>query len=267
MIPLPQPEVIALEQFLVRRSVPIFVELDGRALSRGTGTLFRVHDRSFLITASHVFDDGIDPNAIAMPTDPISGSIVTLGPATIFRPAEANIDVAAVELKCEETIARLSANWHFLGIENLANKYASAEHYVMCGYPKQMTTSSIDNVVARPVTFFSHTLANIPEAAKRPIVSDLDLFLEYGRDAVAISGTDVDTPDLEGVSGASVWSLSTRPTQDPVWTPENRLLLVGIQTSFLHSQYVRCKAWSALAILFGNIDETLGRVVQDAVGE
>ena len=98
------------------------------------------------------------------------------------------------------------------------------------------------------------------------VTPGLDLFLEYGRVAEDLDGRDISTPALDGVSGATAWTIQPPSSDRTVWSPEGLVKIAGIQASFLHSQFIRIKSWSAVAILFGNIDEQLAEAIQDAIG-
>lgn len=60
--------------------------------------------------------------------------------------------------------------------------------------------------------------------------------LKYARVASHPSGRLAETPNLEGVSGASVWALTNRA--EGLWTPEKVLKVVAIQASFKHGDYI-----------------------------
>jgi hypothetical protein len=50
-------EAAAIERFTLHVTVPIFLEVGDSGRLLATGTLFKVDDRSFLITARHIFDN------------------------------------------------------------------------------------------------------------------------------------------------------------------------------------------------------------------
>jgi hypothetical protein len=57
-----------------------------------------------VITARHVFDEGVDPKKVTYPEAPRKGSTHTFGNFDLIKPKEEHIDVAAMHLKDEETI-------------------------------------------------------------------------------------------------------------------------------------------------------------------
>src|SRR5688500_9164027 len=64
-------EFATLQQVMLRSTVPIMAEIvENRPIPQGTGTLFRINDRHFIITARHVFKT--DPDLLshlAVPDD------------------------------------------------------------------------------------------------------------------------------------------------------------------------------------------------------
>ena len=74
-----------------------------------------------------------------------------------------------------------------------------------------------------------------------------------------MTGEPIKTPELPGVSGASIWEL--RPVTG-VWTPEAATRVVGIQSSYMHSKYIRAKSWWAVAKVLEQSDQTLAAAVR-----
>lgn len=73
---------------------------------RAVAWLFKIDGRRFVITAGHIFDDLDDLSKLAYPENPVKGGLHTSGSRTVVKAKEEHIDVAAIELKCVETIDR-----------------------------------------------------------------------------------------------------------------------------------------------------------------
>ncbi|MNX56257.1 hypothetical protein D3C86_870460 [compost metagenome] len=87
---------------------------------------------------------------------------------------------------------------------------------------------------------------------------ELDLFFNYGYEGNLLMGKPVKTPELSGVSGASIWEL--HPTTG-IWTPESGTRVVGIQSAFRHLRYMRGKSWWAVARVLEQADSALAAAV------
>ena len=260
------PHIRAQEEFLARTAVPILYGVEDTAVIRGTGTLFQFLGRVFLVTASHLFDGGIDPGSIGIPIRPFGPKLKYVRPARLNRTGEDRFDAAVVEVLDEGMARELAASWNVLTREHLATPVAGADS-VVAGYPSASAVSASGGITTTLVSIITSRLDSPPPDAQDPVDSDLDLFFEYRRSGPRYRGGDDDrTPDLEGISGCSVWQLGSPPS-GKLWTAERQMRVVAVQTSFNHSKFIRAKSWKAVATLFGNIDEEIGGHVQAAVFE
>lgn len=139
-------------------------------------------DRSFLITARHIFDKVSDLTRLAYPENPIRGKLFTFGCFNLLRPSEEHIDVAAIELQSAETISRLEANWQFLSLQNVAAPSAATGDgaFFVSGYPEALTKSESGWTKAKLATAYTQRLPAPPVGAASPVVPELDLFFDYG---------------------------------------------------------------------------------------
>lgn len=260
----------AIEKFVLKVSIPIFLENGKSGGLHATGTLFKISGRSFIITARHVFDGLNDKHALsrlAYPEKPFHSDLYTLGQFNLLRPSDKHLDVAAVELLCPETIGRLEENWRFLGLENVAapSVASSDGKFFVAGYPVSLTSvNKAGWTQGKLATAYTVRLPDVPVEAEPPVTGELDLFFDYGHDAKSVTGELVKTPELPGVSGASVWEL--KPVQE-IWTPEAATRVVGIQSSYIHSKYFRAKSWWAVARLLEEADESLAHAIRTNLNE
>lgn len=259
-------EAAAIERFVLNVTVPIFLEVGDSGGLLATGTLFKIDGRSFLITARHIVNDVTDLTCLAYPENPTRGELFTFGSFTILKPNEEHIDVAAVEFKSPETIARLEANWQFLSLENVAapSWVTSDGAFFVSGYPESLTKLESGWTTGKLATAYTQRLPTPPAEAKLPAFPELDLFFDYGHDATSVTGQPMKTPEMPGVSGASVWEL--RPASG-VWAPENATRVVGIQSAYLHSKYLRAKNWWAVAKVLEQADVALAAAVRTKLSE
>jgi hypothetical protein len=115
----PSPaEGAAIEQLMHKVIVPILYDRGDAGIDQiGTGTLFCIADRHFIVTAQHIFDN-IDPKKIAYPETPRGITPYTLGNYQIVTTTTGpDFDIALVELLEGETISRLKSGWQFPLIE------------------------------------------------------------------------------------------------------------------------------------------------------
>ena len=129
----------AIEQLLVKVTLPIIVQDKNRFGIVGTATLFTIQDRLSLITAGHtILDYSVDRWAYS--ERPTGGTIFTLGQLNHYRPNDKQYDVAVVEILDPETSQRLRTNWRFLTLDQVSLPHEGAEFFVS-GYPSALAIS------------------------------------------------------------------------------------------------------------------------------
>jgi hypothetical protein len=259
-------EKTAIESFAMSVTLPILLDLPSGVALLATGTLFKVNDRHMLITARHVFDDLPDLEKLAYPEAPKRGGLHTFGTSLIVKPTDENIDVAVMLLDDPQTVERLNQSWQFLTLQNIAAPAQATPdgHFFVAGYPGSMTKTVGDWLSGAFITAYTQRIPEIPAEAKRPVDPELDLFFDYAKTAVLESGKEVNTPGLPGVSGASIWQ--ARDPASPIWTPEGTWAVVGVQSAYIHSKYIRAKSWWAVAKVLEQIDAQLAATVRAELG-
>jgi hypothetical protein len=256
-------EVAAIEKFALSVTIPILLDRPNNGVGlQGSGTLFKVGEQHLIVTARHNFD-GVNLETLAYPTAPLGGDTHTLGKISLFMPKDEHVDVAVIRLECPETIERLSKFWHFLSLKNIARPLVNApeESFFVAGYPFGMTQVVKGQLQGGFVIAYSDRILVAPKWAEKPVVENLDLFFEYAKKAIKIGAGEIDSPKLPGVSGASVWQVGT--SGDGVWTPESIVRVIGVQSSYKHSEYFRAKSWWAVAQVLEEIDESLAKSVRE----
>jgi hypothetical protein len=261
-MPNPPLEKNIVESFVLSVTLPILLDHESGVKLLATGTLFKVGGQHFLVTARHVFDGISKPENLAYPEAPRRGGTHTFGKSVVVKPDDENIDVAVVLLDETETVDRLTKSWQFLSLKNIAAPAVNAPdgHFFVAGYPASLTKSIDGWLSGSFVTAYTQRMPEAPVEATQPVSAELDLFFDYGKKAVSTSGIEIDTPELPGVSGASIWQ--PREFVGTIWTPEAALSVVGVQSSYIHSKYIRAKSWWAVAKVLEKIDASLAFAVR-----
>jgi hypothetical protein len=227
--------------------VPIFGDKNRAAIQCGTGTLFRVADVSFLVTASHVTDiktkHGIqlyicDGRPYA-PGIPLEGTLHF----------ESNLDVAVLELP--EAIVQQLPNRTFLIVHHgdRANQRIGKGWYYIYGYPNCWSQPALEGETATAKTFTYGTVLYTGET---------DTFGDYNPEAhfllelpkngsIDKDGAPAELPKtLHGVSGASLWQAYYEGLPSVSWCVDDAMI-VGVQTgTFKDGTVIKGTRWWAV---------------------
>jgi len=242
--------------FVRDAAVPIVLFAGQRAAVRGTATLIRAGQHLFLLTAAHLFDDDVRLGDLALPL-PRAQGWVTLAGAAVRRAdtgyqrevgareggAGEGSDIAVVALP-RATQAALAREWCAVSLSAIAaasdgpGASQDAEHpqHYVAGYPAALSRQHQEWLVAKRLLLITGLLLAPPAPATRR-----DLLLAYSRIAPRTDGTEIHTPALEGVSGAAVWAVCRQNGM-------RALMIVGVQSSFRHSAYLRAHRVDAARI-------------------
>lgn len=215
----------AITEALCRRIVAVLVMRDGRAEPLASGCLYWSEGHLILLTCRHVFEDGVCLGDLALPLGD-SGRLVGLRALRARFVEHGEHDVAAIDLCPQRARDALQRYWFPVQMQatNVAGAQASGR-LVVAGYPYSQMKRFDGIVYARPLVFFARLAVVAPPAL---------LQVSYARTARRIDGAFIHAPALDGVSGATVWSVSDeRDDIDCV------LLPAGVQSAFKHDQYVR----------------------------
>lgn len=257
----------AIVWFAAGSSVPIYVASRQQQYPIGTGTLLRVREHRFLVTAAHVAAQGSASKQLALPTARSGSQVITLGNNEVLRGARSEHDVAIIALQDEKTIEIIQRSWTFLEPRSIAAPRWRALHLVY-GYqePRLVRQSGLTppgQAIAFATTPLRKTPA-VPSQADDPDDQN-DLFFELRSQSLQLEGpTPVNTPDFRGVSGASVWEFV--PTDDnKCWSPERQLRIVAIQAGQLAGKYIRAKRWHLLWSAFRQYDPSVASTLRAAI--
>lgn len=216
--------------------VPILRYQGDEAHAHGTGTLFRIANKSFLITASHVVED--EKHDFAIPDFP-SGLINLHGELHGNRIR----DFAIWDLP-SGVVDRLS-HYRFLSVHQADRKNERPKKgvYMTSGYPCELTVSNVDELGTkkmrmRPLTqlaaIYAGDTSHISNYDPNDISNyDPKMHLLLGtpkREAQMLIEGEVALPHrVNGMSGCSIWQVYYEGLSTKHWTPQDAVI-VAIQT-------------------------------------
>lgn len=247
-------EATALEQYMLARTVPIVStqSVDGFPVLLGTSTLIDIAGVLYLVTADHLFEDGIDLKQLAIPTNPRSAELWTIGSFTRCAIHDRDLDIAAIQIESADTEHRLRAGWKVLPIDMIDSPSQSGR-FALCGYPADLTRRTDDFLVGKLLTIYTDRLHQVPSDADRPVHPEVDLFFLCDDSAENLFGAKAELPRLQGTSGSSVWEIK-EPAPGQPWLPESVLRVVGINSSYRKGRYFRSKNWWLSAEMLSKVD-------------
>jgi len=214
----------AITEALYRRIVALLVIRDGRAEPLASACLYWSQGHLILITCRHVFDDGVNLGDVALPLGS-SGRLVPLQALRARFVEHPGRDIAAIDLCPLRARDALQRHWFPVPLHAVNGAaVAMSARLVIAGYPYAQTRRVDGAVYARPLVFFARPIAS----------SAVVLRASYARTALRVDGALVHAPALDGVSGATVWSIEDE--RDDI---ECLLLPAGVQCAFKHDEYVR----------------------------
>jgi hypothetical protein len=226
----------AIASALLRRAVPLLLRRDGRVEPLATATLYRIAGRVVLVTCRHIFEDGTATlGDLAVPL-PALHRLLWLSRCARRVMVHPQRDLALLEIAPGPARDELLRAWHPVPIDTDALDAAddrAASVYVLAGWPYAQMRRVDDVVYARPVVVFAGRRVLGCGAADDPAA----LRLSYSRVARRTDGIDVHAPELDGVSGATVWEIRALldGPADCVLRP------AAIQCAFKHDAYTRAE--------------------------
>lgn len=228
----------AIADALVRRAVPLLVNRHGRPEPLASAALFRLDGRVLLMTCRHIFDDGVAIGDLGVPRVHAPGVRWLRGIASrvIAHPQR---DLALIELMPCRTRDELLIDWPAVPLaEGEIDAAQSPQLFVLAGWPYAQMRRIDQTVYAKPLVVF--TPLAVPSGA-----ADASLHVRYARVARRFDGVHVHSPELDGVSGATLWAVL-----DAVDGERCLLRPVAVQCAFKHGAYARAEPLSAAAPLF-----------------
>jgi len=261
-------KLIAFTLMARRYTIPLLEEDELTSAILGTATLFTVNSKYYLITAAHVIADIVNAkrmDRIGLPLGLNAASVANLGNHFISYNREfEKFDVAIIRLDQTELVSRLKESWDFLSIKNVAAVDHTHTKAFIAGYPRAASRTSKDFKMSSQFMCFATTfLDHVPEEAD-DVQPGVDVFLNHEESGYALDGNLTELPKLQGVSGASVWSVLP-DLEAGVWNSEDHVRVVAVEVACRAGLYVRAKSWLLVANLFEAIDRTAAREITIAM--
>lgn len=210
----------AIRAALLRRAVPLSRIVDGRLEPLATAGLVVDGRRTGLLTAAHIFER-VSAGDIAIPL-PRDRALALLRTARVRVVMHAVSDLAVLWI--DDALARrLAANWEACPLPRWQADEAAVATYVVAGYPASNVRRVDGWVYAKPVVLFTTPIDGACFA--------------YARTAERTDGLLIHTPELDGVSGATVWGV-TEESEDGV---SCLLRPAAVQVAFQHGRHLRAE--------------------------
>jgi len=249
----------AIDAYAHKSSLPILRECDGGNFAvQGTGSVFRIADRYFLITAAHTLVDEdtnerYDPATFLFPDETRTGNLIVFGSMDLHWPKIEAADIVVIELKNRETIDIITANWNVLTLESIGN-HTQSEEFALFGYLFEgARVNDRGDIFQKGLAFRSFKLEHVPEGATYDERFDVFFALPETADDAIIDpekkgSTEGKVPRLKGASGCSIWALIEPDTA--FWDPSVAMKVVAVQSTARPGDFFRGIDWEvARAIL------------------
>jgi hypothetical protein len=257
---------------VLRRSVtPIAaVVAMNRTIPWGTGTFLRIADNSFLVTASHVWQQavkfGFERQLHVFDFDGDTGLRPVPLTGTIHR-IDDPVDVAVVELD-SKGVSELSGR-QFLRLTDISlqpNRGKGNWCWVY-GFPFDSSEHTPELSLLEFNPFFM-----LAPLCQRDVGEGLyDPNFHFLLDASCVchrDGIPATIPNsLRGISGCSIWQASWPEANRPdAWDP-NSIRIVGVQTEhWSNDSVIKATHWGAVAILLSKARDDLRSAIEITLG-
>ena len=210
----------AIRSALLKRAVPLARMVDGRPEPYATASLIEDGPALALLTATHVFEQAsIGDLAVPLPHD---NRIAALHSARVRIVAHQVFDLALVWIGDRSLCARLRANWTAVPLRQWCDSAdVTAAVYALAGYPSVNARRAGGCLYVKPAVVFTYAL----EPGR----------FAYCRTAERMDGLEIHTPELDGVSGATVWAVVDAANDDVACV----LKPSAIQVAFHHGRHLR----------------------------
>ncbi len=235
-------------------TVPIMVMYKETLAPHGTGTLFRIADAHFLITAAHVLEQAEEHQAII--TVGARGQIHPLQIAgKAFKSSDDSLDVAIWRLD-DKSVGFLAGNT-FLSLADIYTpETLTDDFYFVCGFPCEHSTSATtaDEVAQNAPFQFCTTFYDGDKNRAPGFDPKVHVLLSAGREYLYKGeGADRNMPErFNGFSGCSIWIARAMREPRSSWKP-GQAKLAAIQTCAYPNrkrhEILRGTTWKAVGSL------------------
>lgn len=264
----------AIHNFLIHVTLPILgiAKVEDRLEEAliGTGTLFKIIGRRFIVTANHTMDS-FPIGDWLLPEGPRKGPTRPIVSGQAYRPTDKNADFSVIELTDPNLIEVLECNYRFLTLENIWLPDLSADAIYVAGYPSLRTRREGKNLKGNLFVFKSQFRDDTPEGAlnsEDAVTKGVDFFVRHRDGTNELTGENVSREGLYGMSGCAVWGYRERGwtphgwAEHDLWKAEAVMRVIGVQSSFAENSYIRAKSWGGVLGLLGSVDEQMSAEVK-----
>jgi hypothetical protein len=207
---------------LLRRAVPLARLREGRLEPLATASLVADAGKVALLTASHVFEQAsIGDLAVPLPRE---HRVALLRHARLRVFEHPQLDLALLWIGEPGVAQRLCANWSASPLRHWGTTPAPSTTYALAGYPAANARRYDGRVYIKPVVLFTSQIGAGHYA--------------YARTAQRIDGFEIHTPELDGVSGATLWAVDESSGSDGVACV---LRPAAVQVAFRHGRHLRAE--------------------------
>ncbi|NBB72235.1 MAG: hypothetical protein GVY35_00990 [Bacteroidetes bacterium] len=247
----------ALEEFVISCTVPFAGRKGKNRGVIGTGTLFSAAGSYFIITADHVANFIREGKEMTIPSSRDGGLSLTLGHGTVYgiNDDETDLDLAIVQLEDDELIQTLRDGWNFVGPNNVSSVDEDSEFFYVAGYPNTFASQHNADLNTGLVTIIASRYNGEVSNFEIEINEEVHLLLNHHKTGRFVDGTEVPSPKLHVISGASVWSLRYESGSSDLWVPSKALKIVAVQNSYSPGTYIRATKWLAVARVLKEADD------------
>lgn len=221
----------AMKPLVSACTTPIYAMQNKKPVPCGTGTLFRIADQSFLVTASHVRERAIDCNAMPLfiCDHESKGAPIGLGGTVASSSEEYDIDVWALE---PQTVKGLK-NRTFLNLTSMLVNPETVKKgwFTIAGFPSCWTERDDTALKLHNSAFIYGTvLYEGPTDSFMNFNPKIHVLFEYTPSGISDDGKVVTHPqELGGISGCSIWQVFPVGKNLDRWTV-NTAKIVAVQT-------------------------------------
>lgn len=210
----------AIREALLRRAVPLSRLVDGRLEPLATASLVIDGAHRALLTAAHVLEQA-NLGDIVIPL-PREQRLMLLRSTRVRVIAHPRLDLAMLWFAERAVGERLCANWSACPLRQWCGSMDQpARLYAVAGYPAANARRADGWMYVRPAVVFTGAI----DACR----------FAYAYTAQRVDGLEIHTPELDGVSGATVWAVDEAEADDVACV----LRPTAIQVAFQHGRHLR----------------------------
>jgi hypothetical protein len=196
-----------------------------------SGTAIRTPGgRVVVLTAWHCVND-LDENPPSITQDSWPHGVQRALTEAIEGPDGCDIAIAIPSAEAHEVLVRARCTIESASVATATDDGVdSSQWLLMGGYPAELGSVSVDHA-AEIVTLNRGSMIYTFPSVERDALRNR-YRIPWIEDAEAPS------PRPQGISGGPLWRVDTGTPQNEIWTPEKRLKLIGVATSYLESERI-----------------------------